>query len=318
VYRFLLRGAVFVCCLSLLLFARSASTKWSFGGENADDLVALVIAGIEQNDSQLKTIRAKYEFVTERPGLSERKEPATHEEKDRAGRVVRRVIDTTPAYMRTSRTCTLRGPDFRITSHDEPGSEAVVQTRSDGVWTHYYVRQKRAWIRLAHQIPKAVPADPRRMGLLDPTRSVTEVLKECETETAAQIERSGRRLIQIRLVHDEGQWVVFDFDPALSFLPTRIAYVDSEGLVHIETEISYQEVLERAWFPKEAATRFFNVKAGANGDSREVRVIATMTVDPEVVVNEPVEDDTFVLTFPQGTEVQDLRDVDAASSPAVP
>jgi hypothetical protein len=140
-----------------------------------------------------------------------------------------------------------------------------------------------------------------------PTLWVSDALAAPENVKEIRRDRLGeaevvRAVVATKALGDCTIW----FDAGKSYLVRKIAveYEKNPTFAGFEKEaIEFQEVKPGFWFPKIVEMRVFKRKSDAPGGRFLWRLHRT-TFD-KVTVNEPIDPKSFVLEFPEGTQVRD-------------
>ena len=99
-----------------------------------------------------------------------------------------------------------------------------------------------------------------------------------------------------------------EFDTIRNNLPTRVIILRDldPQKIGIVLDITYQEIIPgRAWFFKKATCRFFGHEPVRSADSEAWRQTVSVETKGPLHVNEPIDDDTFVVPIPPGTRISD-------------
>lgn len=269
-----------------------------------NELLQTIVAGSEHNYGQLKTLKARFELQIDSLWV----------EKNLLGVTIKgkgKLADDFPPHFSIKGAWILRGADLSYSCDSEDGKDAKERILSvNGVTTRYNANAKGAWINSSSQAVPHFGLDPRQLGLMSDSRSLSRVLLEGQvikvTYPLKQDDMSN--IVQVTLKDKNERRILFDFSPDTSFLPTRIVYYyDKEDLYpNVVTRIKYRELLSgSAWFPEYAKNEIFLRPASGKTDHGECTTVSSITVIGAIEVNGAIDDRAFALDFPKGTVVHD-------------
>jgi hypothetical protein len=193
------------------------------------------------------------------------------------------------------------------------GEDGQIWSLHGGVWTQYVPKQKTAWLRLPEQMPGVPPLDPRNIASLEQRSLFVDSLrKDRVIETGPARTLDGQPRITALMEHtfdaEHKERYRCEFDTIRNNLPTRVIILRDldPQKIGIVLDITYQEVIPgRAWFFKKATCRFFGHEPVRSPDSEAWRQTVSVETKGPLHVNEPIDDDTFVVPIPPGTRISD-------------
>jgi len=254
------------------------------------------VKGIADNYTQLKTVAVTVECVTLDPSVKQREVTTTVLPGGTVATLIRE-----PRRTYTSKIL-LRGEEIRCETNTDDGS--VVFAFTAGVWTQYHPDEKRAWLRRPDQMPGMFPFDPREAGNTEIRGRLLDRLKD---DRVLKVSKRDAKLIVV-MERATGRQIRYEFDPARSYLPTRVCELHDDGSVNVVVDVSYQEVGRgKTWFPKEVTETIYG-KPGAKAGDPGWTGRTTQTVG-KVVVNEPLAADAFKVKIPPETLISDATGV---------
>jgi len=256
----------------------------------------MVLAGIEGNYAQLRTVRVRVRTVYENPKIREEKTIVVKRPQGgflKSSQSPRREV---------VKTCVMRGQDLHLEIQRNGSTE--IRNRYRDVWSHYSPAENRGWIGRPDQQVGVPPEDPRDVGILFGTKTLAEVLRQDTILSAEQtMSAGGGSVVRVGTKDSLGRKALFEFDGSRAFLPSSITYFHEDATANVVTAITYQEVLRKVWFLKRAQTKAF--ADGTTPEDQRLNQVVTTEVQDAVVVNEPVTEDVFVTEFPKDAVVSD-------------
>ena len=204
----------------------------------------------------------------------------------------------------------LRGDDLL---REGIGEDGHIWTFHGGVWTQYVPKHNTAWLRLPEQMPGVAPLDPRNIASMEQRSLFVDSLRADRVIEAGPARTlDGQPRITALMEHtfdaEHKERYRCEFDTMRNNLPTRVIIFRDldQQKIGIVLDITYQEIIPgRAWFFKKATCRFFGREPVRSPDSEAWRQTVSVETKGPVHVNEPIDDDTFVVPIPPGTRISD-------------
>lgn len=289
-------GSLFAMVLALPLSAMAAD------GTSGRQLIDKILAGIEKNNSRIKSVETTIESVHIDPTVTKRE---VREFETPTGAKVTTVRQ--PRSVSQSKLI-LRGEEVRADSRGDDRTETWLF--SGGVWTQYVHESNTAWIRNPDQMPGMHPIDPRNFASTEIRESFTDGLRTGKVIDAEITQDAAGHPIATALIEftggkRKGRRYRCHFDPTKNYLPTQVAYLLDDGSVNVLIELSYQEVIDGStWFLQTATRKIFYPGATA-ADLDRWNSKSVWTIAEKLHVNRDIPDEAFEIDFPDGTLVRD-------------
>jgi hypothetical protein len=270
----------------------------------AKELVRRIADDIRDNYARLRTVRTILQTTSTDRSVTKREEVTN---KMPNGSIVQFV--TEPFTVWRERVV-LRGDDLL---REGMGEDGQIWSFHGGVWTQYAPKLNTAWLRLPEQMPGVTPLDPRNIASMEQRWLFVDRLREdrvLEAGPARTLDGQPRTTALIEHTFDAENKERYrcEFDTRRNNLPTRVIILRDldPQKIGIVLDITYQEVIPvRAWFFKKATCRFFGREPVRSPDSEAWRQTVSVETKGPVHVNEPIDDDTFVVPIPPGTRISD-------------
>jgi hypothetical protein len=204
----------------------------------------------------------------------------------------------------------LRGDDLL---REGIGEDGEIWSFHGGIWTQYVPKHNTAWLRLPEQMPGVRPLDPRNIASMEQRSLFVDSLRADRVIEAGPARTlDGQPRITALMEHtfdaEHKERYRCEFDTIRNNLPTRVIILRDldPQKIGIVLDITYQEVIPgRAWFFKKATCRYFGREPVRSPDSEAWRQTVSVETKGPLHVNEPIDDDTFVVPIPPGTRISD-------------
>jgi len=292
-------GASLVAVLGLTVIDVEASDR-SKPSEQSLELVETVIAGIESNNSQIRTLEATVEVVS-RDSRVEKEEIKTVKSPDGKTTIHFRMTPKTTSRWK----CYIDRDKVRQDTICLETQQKQTLALLDGVWTQYVPGSKTAWVRRVDDMPGMFPVDLRELGSPELKMSVEDILRQNDI-ISARIEHPAGDKSVIRVVTGGPAEYEWEFSAAFNFLPTSRISRHEDGSILQLVRIAYQRILDgAAWFPLERSRSFFAKGVTATPSDDGWRQHSTLRITDIVMINEPIDEKLFVLDLPDGTRIRD-------------